>query len=63
MKYWTWMGIAGVAAIALLGAGNAWADDAAQCWKLYLAKQYKQVFSVSRRAAKMGMHMPRTTWA
>ncbi len=51
MNYRRWIGIAGV---VLLGAAGAWADDAAECDRLYLAKQYKQAFPVCAKAAVQG---------
>jgi len=55
MKYRKWMGIAGVAIIALLGAANAWADDAADCQRLVFgSKQYEAAAPTCKRAAEHG---------
>jgi len=54
MKYRIWMGMFCVAAIAVLGLGNAWADAASQCTQLYSQKHYKAAFPVCKKAAEQG---------
>lgn len=54
MNYQKWIGIVGTAITVFLGLGNAWAVDAAQCEKLFQAKQLGQAFPVCHKAAKQG---------
>jgi len=55
MKYRKWIGIAGMAVIALLGAGNAWANDVGQCEKLFEAKLFNQAMPICKQASLQGI--------
>jgi len=48
------MAIAGAVRVALVEALHAWADDAAECGKLFLDNLNQQAFSSCRKAAEQG---------